>query len=259
MRRHIATLAITGALIAAMPAYATPDQDLYRAFQYLDQHRYAQARDLAQAYLRSQRPRFSAAFIVATAECMLHPHLASNGTAFRQLRVDYVVGPDNITDINSWIRRCTSPPPAPQLQEAGVSASGLSVLPSMNAARPATDEPPSTRPKRPHPVVAAPVAVASDICIQGYVWREAFAGDHVCVTPLTRAQVAGDNRLAASRRDPGGLYGPNTCIQGFVWRGARDGDAVCVTPDRRSQAVADNRQAAARRVPLTLPTHLPDP
>ena len=35
---------------------------------------------------------------------------------------------------------------------------------------------------------SAPVA-----CRQGYVWRKAFAGDHVCVTPATREQAAQDN------------------------------------------------------------------
>jgi hypothetical protein len=39
-----------------------------------------------------------------------------------------------------------------------------------------------------------------DTCLQGYVWREAVPGDHVCVTPETRAQAAEDNSLAASRR-----------------------------------------------------------
>ncbi|WP_404711924.1 hypothetical protein [Sphingomonas sp. MMS24-J13] len=259
MSRRLMAVPLAVALFAAgMAAATTPEQDLFRAFQYLDQHRYAQARDLAQAYLRTQGPRFSAAFIVATAECMLHPHLASNAAAFRQLRVDYVVGSEKMNIINSWIRQCASPPPPPQPQEAGVSASGLSSLPSLRAAEPGANEPPPTHPRPTppapiaaviaHPVVAARVTPASDICIQGYVWREAFAGDHVCVTPLTRAQAAEDNRLAASRRDPSGAYGPNTCIQGFVWRAARDGDAVCVTPDRRTQATVDNREAAARRL-----------
>jgi hypothetical protein len=31
------------------------------------------------------------------------------------------------------------------------------------------------------------------------VWREAHPGDHVCVTPETRAQTAADNRQAAAR------------------------------------------------------------
>ena len=30
-------------------------------------------------------------------------------------------------------------------------------------------------------------------CVNGYVWREAVPGDHVCVTPATRQQVHDDN------------------------------------------------------------------
>jgi hypothetical protein len=40
----------------------------------------------------------------------------------------------------------------------------------------------------------------TDTCLQGYVWREAVPGDHVCVTPETRTQAADDNSQAASRR-----------------------------------------------------------
>ena len=87
-----------------------------------------------------------------------------------------------------------------------------------------------------------------DTCVQGYVWREAFPGDHVCVDPATRAQAAEDNRLAAQRREPaGGEYGPDTCRAGFVWREARPDDHVCVPLETRAQAGADNR-AARRRI-----------
>src|SRR5665213_1639147 len=60
-----------------------------------------------------------------------------------------------------------------------------------------------------HP--ADPLAAASqprpfgaDTCAQGFVWRDAFAGDHVCVSSATRSQAAADNALAAARRVPGG-------------------------------------------------------
>ncbi len=86
-----------------------------------------------------------------------------------------------------------------------------------------------------------------DTCKQGYVWREAFPGDHVCVTPEVRAQTARDNSEANARRQPGGgPYGPDTCQRGFVWRDARPGDHVCVTPQTRDAAAADNRQASGR-------------
>ena len=86
-----------------------------------------------------------------------------------------------------------------------------------------------------------------DTCLNGFVWRDARPGDHVCVTPGTRAQAAADNRAASARRNPAGPYGPDTCINGFVWREAYPGDHVCVTPPTRSQAAADNAAAADRR------------
>ena len=99
-------------------------------------------------------------------------------------------------------------------------------------------------------LVAAP-AIAQpygpETCRDGYVWRDAFPGDHVCVTPETRTQTAQDNSQANARRQPGGAYGPDTCRQGYVWREARPEDHVCVTPETRATAAADNSQAAARR------------
>jgi hypothetical protein len=98
-------------------------------------------------------------------------------------------------------------------------------------------------------LVAVPSAQAQDTCRPGYVWRWAFPGDHVCVTPETRAQAKEDNSLVGARRQPGGgAYGPHTCLQGFVWREAHPNDRVCVTPETRTQTAQDNAQAAARRM-----------
>lgn len=92
-----------------------------------------------------------------------------------------------------------------------------------------------------------------DTCLQGYVWRDAFANDHVCVTVATRSQAAADNAAAASRRSPnGGAFGPDTCLQGFVWRQAIPADHVCVTVATRSQAAADNAAGASRRDALNM-------
>src|SRR5262245_4419248 len=103
-------------------------------------------------------------------------------------------------------------------------------------------------------VAATPVTAYADgpygpdTCRQGYVWREAFPGDHVCVEPWVRDEAARDNHRASARREPGGgAYGPNTCRQGYVWREARRGDLVGVTPETRARAAADNRRAASRR------------
>jgi hypothetical protein len=96
--------------------------------------------------------------------------------------------------------------------------------------------------------VADPLPYGPDTCIQGFVWREAGAGDVVCVTPAVRDSTAQENQLASQRVEPnGGAYGPNTCKQGFVWREAFGGDAVCVTPASRTQAANDNAAAASRK------------
>ena len=101
-------------------------------------------------------------------------------------------------------------------------------------------------------LISASIAHASphpDACIEGYVWREAFPNDHVCVMPTVREQVTVDNRLAASRSEPqGGAFGPDTCKTGFVWREASPEDHVCVTPEVRTQTARDNRAAASRRL-----------
>lgn len=89
-------------------------------------------------------------------------------------------------------------------------------------------------------------AQGTDVCKTGYVWREAFHGDHVCVKPGVRDQAVTDNRDGPSRRQPGGAYGPDTCSPGYVWREANPRDHVCVKPEVRSQAANDNREAPKR-------------
>jgi len=89
----------------------------------------------------------------------------------------------------------------------------------------------------------------ADQCKQGFVWREAFAGDHVCVPGASRSQAWADNAVAGQRRAPnGGPFGPDTCKQGFVWREAakRPADHVCVLPPVRSAVAAENGLALGR-------------
>ncbi|HEY1617708.1 MAG TPA: hypothetical protein VGG25_08825 [Streptosporangiaceae bacterium] len=84
-------------------------------------------------------------------------------------------------------------------------------------------------------------------CLQGYVWRQAYSGDYVCVTPATRSQAAADNAAAVSRvQQGGGAYGQYTCQQGYVWRQVVPDDYTCVTGDTRSEAVYDNSQVNNR-------------
>ncbi|HJV62992.1 MAG TPA: hypothetical protein VJ743_18735, partial [Albitalea sp.] len=39
-------------------------------------------------------------------------------------------------------------------------------------------------------------------CVEGYVWREAYAGDVVCVDPPRRDAVHTENAMAAQRVEP---------------------------------------------------------
>lgn len=261
MKRVALCLAAAGLVSPSLPAVAAPQRELDRAYALLQGGSYQSAQTLARAYMRTNGPRFSAAMIVAIAQCMQRPHRPENAQPFLQIRRDYVVPAAKNREIDKLIRECTSPRPRPVPQEAGVSTEALTVRPDMGSARPGADEPPPTRP--PVRIIRSPVSPTLDVsrgttlvgpalagqCRQGFVWRGAFAGDRVCVTPATREQVRQDNGAARARVDPRGAYGPNTCIQGYVWRGARANDLVCVTPAQRDQAVRDNRAAAARRAP----------
>lgn len=131
----------------------------------------------------------------------------------------------------------------------GVSVSFMSslfVLISHETTSASLSFPASRALSTPH-VAQANLPYGPDTCVQGYVWREAVEGDHVCVLPETREQARLDNSQAHTRRQPGGGdYGPDTCIQGYVWREAVEGDHVCVLPQTRAQAWDDNAQAEAR-------------
>lgn len=95
----------------------------------------------------------------------------------------------------------------------------------------------------------SPATQAQD-CVDGYVWREAVPGDHVCVIPQRHEQALADNAQADARREPGGgAYGPNTCVAGYVWRVATPEDLVCVLPQTRTETAEDNALADSRRRP----------
>ena len=84
-------------------------------------------------------------------------------------------------------------------------------------------------------------------CKAGYVWRQANARDHVCVTAQTRQQVADDNAAASKHGYLPDLikHMPGACYPGYVWRQAYAADYVCVTPQTRDQAASDNAAAAS--------------
>lgn len=86
------------------------------------------------------------------------------------------------------------------------------------------------------PGLVAPVA--SKTCQPGFVWRGAFSGDQVCVTPQARDQAAADNSAASTHQTASGQ-----CASGYVWRAANPEDHVCVTPQTRAQTAEDNTSA----------------
>ncbi|MFH7595378.1 hypothetical protein WDV06_09770 [Streptomyces racemochromogenes] len=70
-------------------------------------------------------------------------------------------------------------------------------------------------------------------CPSGYVWRDGYDGDALCVTPAERDRVHAQN---PNRQPGGGVYGPATCKPGYVWREKWTGDTLCVTPAERARA-----------------------
>jgi hypothetical protein len=82
-------------------------------------------------------------------------------------------------------------------------------------------------------LLAASGACSAAGCPYGTVWREATAGDFVCVSPQTRAQAWQDNKTNPRE----------TCPRGLVWREATPTDHVCVDPGTRARTWDDNAHA----------------
>jgi len=96
-------------------------------------------------------------------------------------------------------------------------------------------------------------SVVAPHCKQGYIWREAFIGDVVCVEPRRRHAVLTENAQATRRARPsGGIYGPDTCLVGYVWRGARPTDHVCVLPISRDIVARENISALQSQSPCAV-------
>ncbi|PEG38732.1 hypothetical protein CQY20_12230 [Mycolicibacterium agri] len=108
-----------------------------------------------------------------------------------------------------------------------------------------------------------------DTCKDGFVWRDAVPGDHICVTPERRQKVAddfhtaksraaaqspaahlGDPRCIANRTLPGcsSMAAPS-CLEGFVPRAVPGEDVlVCVTPQERDLIAQENANPKQNRV-----------
>jgi hypothetical protein len=108
--------------------------------------------------------------------------------------------------------------------------------------------------------LAGAAAQAQYQCARDYVWREAFPGDRVCVTPESHQRAAADNRMGAVRHDRSA--GPDVCSQGFVWREARPSDRVCVLPATHADTASENRLHVSRlagAAPGSSPAPAPPP
>jgi len=76
-------------------------------------------------------------------------------------------------------------------------------------------------------------------CKNGFVWRNAFDGDVVCVGVGARTLARQENLAAARNTLPGRIE----CQNGFVWRVARPADLACVSPPARDRVALENREA----------------
>lgn len=82
-------------------------------------------------------------------------------------------------------------------------------------------------------------AYGQDACAYGYIWRNLFEGDTVCITSARYNEYRQENSDDSIYKAPGSTF----CLQGYVWRDAYNGDTICVTPALRDQAAADNAQS----------------
>lgn len=93
-----------------------------------------------------------------------------------------------------------------------------------------------------------PLPFGPDTCKQGYVWREAYPNDHVCVTPVSREQAKADNAQRTSRMaSPHAKSDNDSCVMGYVWREANASDHVCVTGDIRERTKQENADASKNK------------
>ncbi|KAF2244167.1 hypothetical protein BU26DRAFT_608632 [Trematosphaeria pertusa] len=86
-----------------------------------------------------------------------------------------------------------------------------------------------------------------DICLEGFVWREATPDDHVCVKPSSRDAATWDNSQQASRQNADG-----TCKGKWVKRRATASDTACVSRTRKIFTNFDNAAGPDRRLSMNV-------
>jgi hypothetical protein len=78
-----------------------------------------------------------------------------------------------------------------------------------------------------------------DTCLQGFVWREATPGDHVCVSPQARSMALGQNRNSYKAAAPA-LSGARLCR--MIIAASRQRNAAWPGGRTRLRAVASWRR-----------------
>jgi hypothetical protein len=136
-----------------------------------------------------------------------------------------------------------TPPPSPPPVVVEPKPEPERVVPREE--KPAPEPDPEPEPRTPKAASDPQREYGPDACKDGFLWREARSGDHVCVTPETYRQVQKDNRRASQRRDSAD---PDKCLSGYVPREAFEGDHTCVPPESRDQARLDNSLAGDRKL-----------
>jgi len=148
---------------------------------------------------------------------------------------------------SGWIAQPCPPPPQPPPLNVDPSKrvpSGVKALPPGVISLPGGASPggQSRHPLKPGGLAetqsSARLVSTNAKCAQGYVLRQAYVGDAVCVAPQTRAQAQTDNGAAAQHETRDGR-----CVGGYVWRAAGPQDHVCVSPQTRGEAAQDNAAA----------------
>jgi hypothetical protein len=78
-------------------------------------------------------------------------------------------------------------------------------------------------------------------------FRNAFAGDNVCVSARRASDVENENRSAGEHNAAQAFRGLNACAPGYVWREATQRDYVCVTQQTHDETKEENVLAATRQ------------
>ncbi len=85
-----------------------------------------------------------------------------------------------------------------------------------------------------------------DKCLKGYVFREAFKGDNICVVPYDKNAAKHQNMLHAERS----INSKDECPEGLVPREIKKSDRLCVTQQEKNKIVLQNTLHKAKNLAI---------